>query len=341
MISRCLIVLAMLTSIVGVAVAQDSATPDADPLFATVDLVAGGENLDPFVISVLSTGTVDASTVADGCVGFIPAAPDVALNWTGESDLLRIFFHSIHDAVITVVSPDGDVYCNDDASGTMFDPLVDIVDPVEGRYAIHVGHAEPEQEYPGMLVITSADTYGPANFNLGSLVPREVIEPGFATRLPIEILQTEHEPLNPDNAVDIETGFEEVTFDFTESGQIALFNVQTNNFDCTGFVESIPSAVFNWTGESEAIEVFVEGDEDSTLMVYTPSGEYICNDDTMPGGDNLNPSVVFETPADGRYVIYIGSFEPGEATNGTLTITEDVTAEPEALTVEDIVGEGE
>lgn len=336
-LSRLLGLSLVLSVVVTISLAQDTADPDADPLFATVTLEAGTQ-LDPFLVSVTATGTVDASTIAEGCVGFVPAAPDVALEWTGESDMLRVFFHSTGDATLTVIGPDGEVYCNDDASGTVFDPLVDIENPTEGRYAIHVGHFNPDISYPGFLIITSDDTYHPSAFDLNILVPRSPIEEGFVNQLPIEILAVENPPLN-ENEVDLAVGFGEASFEFSENGQIPLFNVQTNNLACTGFVESIPTAVFNWSGESEFIEVFVEGDHDSTLMVYTPSGEYICNDDTAPGGDNLNPSIVFETPEDGRYVIYVGSFEPGETVAGTITITEDTTAEPTPLTVEELYGD--
>lgn len=324
-------------ALAGAALAQDSADPGAEPLFATVDLVAG-EALDPFLISVTALGSVDASSIAEGCVGFVPAAPDVALNWTGASDLLRIFFHSVGDATLVVVAPDGEIFCNDDASGTLFDPLVDIENPVEGRYAIHVGHYEPDLSYPGFLVITSDDTYSPNSFDLDILVPRDTLEAGSAVQLPIEILQIEHPPLSG-NQVRLEVGFGEVNFDFSESGQIPLFNVQTNNLACTGFVESLPTAVFNWSGESEFVEVLVEADHDATLLVVTPAGEYLCNDDTVPGGDNLNPSLLIETPEQGRYVIYVGSFEPGESITGTVTITEDTDAEPEPLTVDDLYGD--
>lgn len=317
--------------------AQDTADPTADPLFATVDLAAG-QLLDPFLISVTATGTVDASTLGEECVGFVPAAPDVALNWDGEGELLRIFFHSVGDATLAVVTPDGEILCNDDASGTLFDPMVDIEDAANGRYAIHVGHNEPEISYPGFLVITSADVYSPTNFDPELLVPRDILDEGFVNQLPIEILLVDQAPLNG-NAIGLEPGFGDVFFDFEESGQIPLFNVQTNNLDCTGFVESLPTVEFTWTGEAEELEVYVEGDHDSSLMVYTPSGDYICNDDAVPGGENLNPSVTFNTPEEGRYVIYVGSFLPGEVVNGTVTITEDLEAQPATLTAEDIFGD--
>lgn len=337
--SRWLILFALVISVLNVISAQDAIDPEAPPLFATVDLDAG-EELDPFLISVVATGTVDTSMLADGCVGYVAPEPDVALYWGGESDLLRIFFYSTHDATLTIITPNGDMLCNDDASGTLFDPLVDIENPTEGRYAIFVGHVAQGQAYPGLLVITSDDTYGPSVFNLEGLIPRDPIsDTGIMTQLPIEILQTDLSPLNEANVFNLEPGFDQQAFDFEESGQIALFNVQTNNSDCTGFVESLPTAVFHWTGEAEAIEVLAEGDHDSSLLVYTPSGDYICNDDTLPGGDNLNPSLVFETPEEGRYVIYVGSYEPGEATNGTVTITENIEMVPITLTADEIAGE--
>jgi len=142
--------LIMLVLLAGAVVAQDTVDPDAAPLFATVNLTAG-EELDPFIVSVTATGTVDASTVAEGCLGFIPDVPDVVLNWSGTGELLRIFFYSLGDATLTIVTPDDDVLCNDDVNATLLDPMVDIENPAEGRYAIYVGHFELEASFPGFL----------------------------------------------------------------------------------------------------------------------------------------------------------------------------------------------
>ena len=108
--------------------------------------------------------------------------------------------------------------------------------------------------------------------------------------------------------------------------------------DFTGFIDAIPTFKFDWQGQAERLHIFFEGDNDSTLVVRTPDGSYACNDDYQ-GSRNMNPRVEI-VPKPGEYIVYVGSFSPSEVVSGTLTITEDVNAEPAVLT-SDMLDEGE
>ncbi len=326
--------------VAGAVSAQDSIDPSADPLTGTIQLT-DSDAMNPFFISLTTSGELDASELGEDCVGYVSSAPDLVIDWARESEFLRLFFFSNSDATLTIVTPDGEVLCNDDFNGTLLDPLVDVTSATQGLYSVYVGSVQENNRFPGFLVVTTLNAYNPAVVDLGALVPRateDVDDP--ESEIPVSILQTAQEPLTG-VTLDITTGFGDQTLEFAENGQIPLFDVATGNDLCTGFVESLPTVAFNWSGEGEQVHVYAEGDHDSSLMVYTPSGDFVCNDDTEIGGENLNPSVTFETPEEGRYVIYVGSFIPGETVSGTITITENVDAQPEPLNAEDIMGEGE
>ncbi len=90
-----------------------------------------GFPLDPFLVSLQGGGPVDASTVSDGCNGFVAEAPAVTVDYQGEADLLRAFFLSNGDTTLVVQTPDGDFLCNDDTHPLLLDPSIVITAPVQ------------------------------------------------------------------------------------------------------------------------------------------------------------------------------------------------------------------
>ncbi len=89
---------------------------------------------------------------------------------------------------------------------------------------------------------------------------------------------------------------------------------------CTGFVDEDPNVVLNWSGESETLTIFVYSDSDPVLVIETPEGEFLCNDDL----DQivLDPAIMLEDPAEGEYHIHVGSYAADEPALGYLVITE-------------------
>ncbi|MDX1421209.1 MAG: hypothetical protein R3181_14685 [Rubricoccaceae bacterium] len=72
--------------------------------------------------------------------------------------------------------------------------------------------------------------------------------------------------------------------------------------DCPGFVDAAPSAVLAYGG-NESVDLFVRASTDTVLLVHTPSGEWLCNDDD----EGLNPGLVVG-PTAGRYAVWVGTF---------------------------------
>jgi serine protease Do len=89
--------------------------------------------------------------------------------------------------------------------------------------------------------------------------------------------------------------------------------------DCQGFVTSTPDYHVDLTGEVSRLRIFFVGEGDATLVVSTPDGTWLCNDDAS---GTVNPMVEVTNAPAGPYDIWVGSFQSGAAISGTLYITE-------------------
>lgn len=88
---------------------------------------------------------------------------------------------------------------------------------------------------------------------------------------------------------------------------------------CNGFVNAVPNAVFNWSGEAERLAFFGYSDSDPVLVVQLPDGSFVCNDDA--GLNTVDPLVVVEDPAEGAYKVHFGTARAGQPALGYLGLT--------------------
>lgn len=88
---------------------------------------------------------------------------------------------------------------------------------------------------------------------------------------------------------------------------------------CVGFVTRTPDFIFNLTGQSSNLRLYVTGSGDTTLLVNTGSGRWVCNDDSFNG---LNPTVTIPNAPGGQYDVWIGSYSATQQVRGQLHITE-------------------
>jgi serine protease Do len=126
------------------------------PYYGSVSLGAGFTP-DPHTAAVVAGGTVDASYLGGGCVGFAARAPDFRLNWSGSSAELRILFEGDDgegDPTLIVNAPDGSWTCNDDAEPGTLDPMVVVPNPAPGQYDIWVGSYARGAFISGTLSVT-------------------------------------------------------------------------------------------------------------------------------------------------------------------------------------------
>ncbi|MEZ4864296.1 MAG: hypothetical protein R3C14_23490 [Caldilineaceae bacterium] len=310
-------------------------SPEADP--TTAILYMGGADavwLDPMLVSVHSgsaTGpAVKASTLGPTCTGAIDERPDVVLNWTEDDsvEMLRIFFLSMGDPILVVATPDGEVLCNDDLNPLMLDPYVEIANPAPGRYAIYLGSFEGDVTTPGFLVVTSQE-FNPATLDIAQMFPRTINPGAVGEVLPLDVLELDGEPMvaAPDAPITAESA--PYTRTLVAGGELGAYNIELGNDQCTGFIDATPTFAFDWSGEADDFVLFFEAAADTTLVVRDPDGAFQCNDD-RDGAANLNPYLEL-TPLEGRYIVWLGGFEPETQITGTLTIATSADVQPVVL----------
>jgi hypothetical protein len=90
---------------------------------------------------------------------------------------------------------------------------------------------------------------------------------------------------------------------------------------CPGYISENPDFDLYWTAGSGALPlaISVDSSSDTTLVVRTPSGQWLCEDD---GGFNaLNPGMRIDRPQSGLYDIWVGTYNGGNA-QAVLSISE-------------------
>jgi hypothetical protein len=90
--------------------------------------------------------------------------------------------------------------------------------------------------------------------------------------------------------------------------------------ECRGFVTDAPDYKLFYTGGNVySLFIYAMSDADVTLVINDPSGNWICDDDSL---GSLNPLVTLNSPApSGRYDIWVGTYSSGNQP-ATLYISE-------------------
>lgn len=86
-----------------------------------------------------------------------------------------------------------------------------------------------------------------------------------------------------------------------------------------GFVSSAPDFRLYYTAGEYILNILFAGDVDAVLVISTPDGGWVCNDDS---GGLRQPQMVFDEPQNGQYDIWIGTYEAGATVSGSLVISE-------------------
>lgn len=99
-----------------------------------------------------------------------------------------------------------------------------------------------------------------------------------------------------------------------------VFDSSTLGDGCRGYMDTRASYTLRYNAGDLPLYIGATSDADTTIAVRGPNGQWTCDDDS---GGNLNPVVSWETPASGRYQIWVGRFGvQGESAAATLYITE-------------------
>lgn len=305
---------------------------DVSASLFTMDLEAGFP-LDPTFLSVNGGGEVDASLLATTCSGFIHRQPVVTVNWTGTAQFIEAFFVSDHNPTLLVLTPDGQVLCNDNANPQLLDPVIQIDNPMEGQYKIWIGSASANQLIPGVLVLTTKPEINLGTFNLGGFIKRPALpevlpEP---TPDPAAAAVTQPPAMARVAAPELSPGSTPITVAVTAEGVFPTFAIpQLKDKGCAGLVAAQPDYLFQWSGQTENLRILFEGNQDASLLVINLSGPIVaCNDDSRLD-KNANPVIDLANPPEGLYSVFVGRFDPSRPVTGTLTISEQAI-EPATL----------
>lgn len=81
--------------------------------------------------------------------------------------------------------------------------------------------------------------------------------------------------------------------------------------NCAGYFADAPDLRVHFTiGGGYPLSFYVDGEDDTVLLINTPDGQWHCNDDSPLGPWGLDPALTFDTPLDGQYDIWVGTYSP-------------------------------
>ena len=97
-------------------------------------------------------------------------------------------------------------------------------------------------------------------------------------------------------------------------------SIDTNVGGCTyGYVADAPDVDFYYTTDgSSTLYIYGVSGEDTTLLINTPNGSWVCDDDSYGDGD---PIVVIRNAPSGMYNIWVGTYSD-DLTPANLYISE-------------------
>ncbi len=263
--------------------------------------LSSGFTPDPWRVDMISGGTVDATTIANGCVGMVARAPDLQVTYNAGSLPLIFGVTSDYDTTLVINGPNGRWYCDDD-SGDGTNPLMSIPDPLSGVYDVYVG-AYGGNSATAQLYVTelNGNAYGggggQSNY-AGAVDPFEAANYGTVT---------------------LSAGFrpDPHRISMRAGGSIDAQNIASH---CRGFVTRAPDVELRYSAGSLPLVLSVDSQSDTTLVVNGPDGQWYCDDDG--GNGSLNPTLHLNNALSGTYDIWVGTYSSGMSQPARLDISE-------------------
>lgn len=303
-----LLLLAALAVAPLVASSQATFQTDARPVSGTLSPRAdrAPEALD----LTLRSPTESPRTECPG--SFDLTAPDAVVDWRGGT--LWMTVRSSTDATLAVYGPDGAWTCNDDGEGLA--PVVEWEDAPRGRYVVWVGSFA--QQGGGAATLLAGTRPAP-------LTPDAQARPA-ADRIDAASGIVEMTPIAREVAIG---GIDAV----------ASLAIETDSeFGCSGFIDAArPTVVVRYTGggPDRLLLQLVAGTTDTVLLVRTPSGTWLCDDDSGPGSA---AAVAIPNATGGDYVVWGGTYGGTARTaqpTATLTVSDAAYVDPDEMDMDD------
>ncbi len=283
---------------------------NARPLFATV-VGRHGAFTDTFRVDV-EAGGADFIAVPDlFCAGAIDyGQPDVTVDYRqGDPSVERLNFMAFAQvgALLLIREPNGKWQCNND-TGLGDAPLISILNPAQGQYAIWVGTIAGGT---GNAVLALTEDGLPPESNL-QIPSADAPAQGGIINLDTRL---------PDGPI-------ELAVSAGGANQIPEFLAF-----CSGnFTAGRPALHIENAPAGQRFSIDLSSGDDTVLAVLTPNGEWLCNDDQF-GSD---PQVTIEAPLPGRYTVWAGTFSDIGTVSARLSVSEGgilrgVVPEPDNL----------
>jgi hypothetical protein len=250
--------------------------------------LASGFTPDPRSVSLKAGGDVEVDE--GSCTyGYISESGAMGLDYEAGALDLYVYVQSDIDTMLLISTPSNEFLCDDDSHGSL-NPRIHIEDPESGRYIVFVGGYTQNEYRDATVYFTELD---PDIFGEGS--PSFVLDPVFGS---VELGRD----FSPDpHTVSLRAGGE----------------IDVNVGGCSvGHVSDAPSFNLRYAGGAE-LHVSARSDDDTTILINTPAGEWLCDDDSL--GDS-NPLVSIPGAAEGLYNIWVGTYDGAEA-QATLSIS--------------------
>lgn len=298
----------------------------ATPVYGTLTL-EGGFTPDPAVREVRAGGT-SRSGVED-CPGYLNAsAPDLDVSYSGSGNLALTFSAaSSSDVAVLVHTPDGRWFCDDDGAEAPLNAKLTIQRPGAGTYSVwvltyaetddrplaYVGVSELERE------VNEDDPYGNgARGSTSGAGESRIVDGGSGNDGATgEMPNWMATPLYGE--ISLSAGFTPDPHVQTVTAGGRSRNPVNGN-GCRGYINlSAPDFEVNYEAGTLPLHFYVTSDEDTSLLVYTADGRWICDDD---GGEGLNPHIEIASPASGSYQIWVGTYGERSIPGARLHVSE-------------------
>jgi len=263
----------------------------AAPLFGTVALRAGFSP-DPNVANVNAGGSDRNPISGAGCTGYLTAsAPDLKLNYTAGSLGLTLSATADRDLSMVVRTPDGTWLCDDD-SGEGLDPLITISNPRSGEYAIWVATFSQTDQRPQSRV-TISELGRNARYGMSSA----------AAPSPSTSLNWQASALFGNTT--LRAGFTPDPTVYTVNAGGSTRNPLSGT-GCVGWLTpSAPDLKITYTAGSLPLTFSATADMDLSMVIRTPDGTWLCDDDS---GEGLDPLITINNPRSGEYTVWIATY---------------------------------
>jgi hypothetical protein len=241
------------------------------------------------------------------------------------------------DTTLLISDANGNWICDDDGGAVFLSPALGFDNPPSGQYDIWVG------TFGGSPAPASLNISETIDGRAGASAPQPPSPPSPPPSPPPAIPSPPpgpaSAPLPPsgpvfldvaaldwtlapgDGELTLTAGFspDPTTLDVMAGGELTA--ADTAGIACLGLVSAGPNVRIDYTSGAWPLILSVASEADTTLIVRTPEGEWICDDDS---GDGLNPSVRFDAPTSGPYDIWVGTFIDGRQA-ATLYVSELTT----------------